>query len=225
MIPPLMSLIATAHQPARCAMLQSMIERLRENAQADLRECCRELVSERLPPLAIRRLVPDDSGTPEVRELLRTVRDVQLLPGARSQSQVMCVRAGLYLIHDFLDDAHEMAQAAGEGSSSSVAAYWHALVHRREPDYDNARYWFRRVGSHPVFAQVADEASALLNDSQFRSQLRFDRLFDGRGRWDAMAFVDLCQECKRDWSDRAQAAARLQEIELRRLLEYSCLEE
>jgi hypothetical protein len=29
---------------------------------------------------------------------------------------------------------------------------WHSIMHRREGDFDNSRYWLRRVGSLPAFA-------------------------------------------------------------------------
>ena len=73
-----------------------------------------------------------------------------------------CV-AGLWLMCDFLDESHAISQDIDTPSGS----YWHAILHRREPDYSNAKYWFRQVGRHPIFEslataarQIADEADA-----------------------------------------------------------------
>ena len=62
-------------------------------------------------------------------------------------------RAGLWLLFDFEAKSHAISQdlATPEGS------YWHAILHRREPDAFNAKYWFRRVGAHPVVAALARE--------------------------------------------------------------------
>jgi len=65
------------------------------------------------------------------------------------------VKAGLHLLNDDLESAHVIAQAM-EGDSS--ADYWHAIVHRREGDYGNARYWFARVGPHPVLTETYGNA-------------------------------------------------------------------
>ena len=56
-------------------------------------------------------------------------------------------------MNDDLASAHELAQAH-EGDKTYD--YWHAVVHRREGDFDNAKYWLRQVGRHPVLSRVHD---------------------------------------------------------------------
>ena len=63
------------------------------------------------------------------------------------------VKAGLHLLNDDLDHAHELAQAH-EGDKT--CDYWHAILHRREGDFENAKYWLRQVGRHPVLSRVHD---------------------------------------------------------------------
>lgn len=126
--------------------------------------------------------------------------------------------SGFWLLHDFLDESH----AISLDLDTPTGSYWHGIMHRREPDYDNARYWFRRVGDHPIFPEIGREIGELLGEKQFAARLRFPRVLDRRSHWDAMAFIDLCEWCGTAWDDRAQAAARLQEVEMRLLLEYTC---
>ena len=79
------------------------------------------------------------------------VRGVPTSPTLRPRIQRATLpepaRAGLYLLPGFWDDAHEIAQSIETVDGS----YWHAIVHRQEPDPDNAAYWFQRVGQHPIF--------------------------------------------------------------------------
>jgi hypothetical protein len=86
-----------------------------------------------------------------------------------------CLSA-LWLLYDFLDESHAISQeiATPEGS------YWHAIMHRREPDAANAKYWFRRVGEHPVFETLGTEAQRL-------------GLHLPNGRWDPFAFIERCE--------------------------------
>src|SRR5437016_6034779 len=59
--------------------------------------------------------------------------------------------AALWLYHDFLDEAHGISQSIDTVEGS----FWHGIMHRREPDASNAGYWFRRVGEHAVFDELA----------------------------------------------------------------------
>jgi hypothetical protein len=45
-------------------------------------------------------------------------------------------RAGLWLYHNFLEDSHIISQDLHTPTDS----YWHALMHRQEPDFDNPHY-------------------------------------------------------------------------------------
>ena len=61
------------------------------------------------------------------------------------------VKIVLHLLNDDLGAAHPPAQAM-EGNP--LADYGHAIIHRREGDYDNARYWLRRIGPLPLLGMI-----------------------------------------------------------------------
>src|SRR6476660_1097826 len=82
------------------------------------------------------------------------------------------VKAGLHVLNDDLERGHVLAQAH-EGDKT--CDYWHAIVHRREGDFDNAKYWLRQVGRHPVLSRVHDGGPAA-----------------------AVVFVDRCRDAKPD---------------------------
>lgn len=67
------------------------------------------------------------------------------------------VLAGLWAYHDFWDEAHTVAQDIDTPDGS----FWHAVLHRREPDAWNSNYWWRRVGRHPVLAELERDAAEL----------------------------------------------------------------
>jgi hypothetical protein len=229
MIPPLVALIASAHETRNYRGIEELLLRLRigdrlgEAPPKQVEDLLRGLsAAETLPTLPTARLVPDRPAPGPIGEVLAALRPDQLMVGLRSEAEGLSLQAGLYLVHGFLDEAHELVQQADQLGRTTTAPYWHAIMHRREPDYDNARYWFRRVGRHSAFDALAAEVAQRMTDDAFVSRLRFDRVLDPRGRWDSMAFVDLCEQCGRTWDSRAQAAAELQAIEFRVLLEFTC---
>jgi hypothetical protein len=116
------------------------------------------------------------------RAALRALPDEDLGSGqkVRDSAAVVGLRAGLWLLHDFMDEAHDLAQTIEDTASG---AYWHAIVHRREPDPSNARYWFDRVGAHAIFPE-------LLADARVLAPALAGRLSRGDA-WHAADFVKL----------------------------------
>jgi hypothetical protein len=90
-------------------------------------------------------------------------------------------------------DHHETAHAIVQDLEDADGSYVHAILHRREPDYGNAKYWLRRVGQHPAYGELGRRVSALLSGPEHK-QLA-GALAPG-DRWDAMAMVDACQKAE-----------------------------
>jgi hypothetical protein len=148
-----------------------------------------ELLSEpRLPPLG--------PGKPDAA--LKRRLDVPTLfahTTVRDANLAACCVAGVYLLYDHLDESHRISQDLGNQSGS----YWHGLMHRREPDFWNSKYWFRQVGRHPVFAGLGAEAVRVADGSLSLAK-----------DWDPFGFVDLCEKSLGRDDEREMACRRVQ---------------
>lgn len=122
----------------------------------------------------------------EVNQTLEEVLSRRDLPRGNQE----LTRALVLLWHDHLEAAHVIAQSIENASG----AFIHGIMHRREPDFSNAAYWFRRVGAHPVFEPLAEKIGAMIQ-GQKESPLR--KLIPNE-KWDPFAFINACEHTRRD---------------------------
>jgi hypothetical protein len=89
---------------------------------------------------------------------------------------------GLALLwHDDWEGAHAVAQ---EREGLPDFDLLHAVLHRREGDFGNSRYWFRSAGSHPCFPPLASALDRfLVPDHSLRRTLL------PKGKWSPEGFV------------------------------------
>lgn len=130
------------------------------------------------------------------------------------------IRALLLLWNDHHDQAHALVQERETPDGNLI----HAILHRREPDYSNARYWFHRVGNHPCFDELTRQVSTFLSSEKNPPHLL--PLIDD-GQWAPDAFISACQRAssqKNQTADRV-ALQKIQEIETRVLLRHLMLSE
>jgi hypothetical protein len=155
------------------------------------------------------------SPRPAVRERLSAMTDPLLFDNHRviDPEMARCCQAALWLRHDHLDESHRISQEIHTPSGS----YWHGIMHRREPDFSNAKYWFCRVGKHPVFASLL--AAVRAADVPQGTHNELARLVHAND-WDPFRFVDLCEQAQHDAGELGDSCRRIADMEWHLLFEH-----
>ncbi|MGI9470598.1 MAG: hypothetical protein ACR2NZ_03630 [Rubripirellula sp.] len=122
----------------------------------------------------------DGPEDPKLAEILRT-DPLQEVSSLTDLQRRLCT-SGLWLLAGDLDRSHTLSQDI----SSAEGSFWHGIMHRREGDFGNSKYWFRRVGEHPAFDVIAERAEGDYDDPD--------------------SFVDACSRAKGESSERCQLA-------------------
>jgi len=156
------------------------------------------------------RLMPLAEGTCCSEEALRRIRSARaedLFPSACAPRAAL---SGIYLYFSCREEAHEVAQS----DPSADGSYWHAIVHRQEPDAGNSSYWFHRVGAHPIFPKLLEQARIIAGNHP-RAGMSFST------SWDPLAFIGVCEQARRQpGSERERAALEIQRAEWQLLFDY-----
>ena len=154
----------------------------------------------------LRKLIPSE---PLDRELVRRIRsaDDATVSGAGTigdPAMFALVRGGLLYAADAIDEAHVIFQ----DNKSDLGSYWHGMMHRREGDFDNARYWFRRAGVLPVFSSIHRAAS------------EHSALMARQSNWDPYLLTGECEQTRFGAADGLDELVALQRVEFEELFDY-----
>jgi len=155
----------------------------------------------------LQKLHPSEPLDRELFRRLKDADDTQLLGGKppKPAANAGLVRGGLYYAVDALSEAHVLFQDVHD----DLGAYWRGMMHRREADFDNARYWHRRAGTLPVFAAMHRAAAEHSSDMARQPS------------WDPYLFTGQCEQARHGAPELVDELVRLQRIEFDLLFEYT----
>ncbi|HEY2762006.1 MAG TPA: hypothetical protein VGI75_14715 [Pirellulales bacterium] len=128
------------------------------------------------------------AGARKQLEMIEVALDDGLAPRkVIDRSMAQACMAGLWLRFDYLNRSHEISQEL----HNSTGSFWHGIMHRREPDYGNAKYWFHRVPRHEVFSSLCKSAREIVNEVAANNSPPPARFLAMQEQWDPFRFVDL----------------------------------
>ena len=161
---------------------------------------------------AYQALVVSGPAPALAHELLDGVTADQLVV-PNSSANAAAMLAGLWLWHDGLDESHRISQ----NLSDRTGSFLHAIMHRREGDFGNSKYWYARAAGHPALATLGAQAPGMVHSLPAdKSLLRI--IING---FDPAALVDLVEKVADKPGDSLhRAAVALQQLEWRILFDY-----
>lgn len=114
--------------------------------------------------------------------------------GLENAAALVRLRATALLYHDHHDAAHDLVQDLADHDGALI----HGILHRREPDYWNAKYWFRRFVAHPAHVALGKRIPALVADP---AHAALAKEITRPGAFDPFTFADLVEAAVRKPDD------------------------
>ncbi|MBL8064282.1 MAG: hypothetical protein JNM34_00335 [Chthonomonadaceae bacterium] len=106
--------------------------------------------------LPLERAMPDLlPHRPADQTALKVARGLVATPEVSRYPELV---AGVWLYVDDLEQSHLVSQSI----TSLTGSFWHAIMHRREGDFENALYWYRSARAHPVMDRISDYSPDLI---------------------------------------------------------------
>jgi len=167
-------------------------------------------------------LVATNAWSDELNEELLATSLDDLFQGQTVKDEVFggALKSGLLIWNDAINDSHDISQ----GLSNNTGSYWHGIMHRREPDYSNAKYWFGRVGTHSIFPDLRERAIAIAKEQSNPSDKlnQIAQVIEKAEHWDPYQFIDWCEAAENNTnSDVTRLLQQVQVAEIKLLLAYS----
>ena len=170
-------------------------------------------------------VVTESTRAPETAEVRRQLQalgaDAMLNATVASREHADALLAGLWLRHDYLDESHTISQ----NLNSATGSFWHAIMHRREGDFSNAKYWYARCRNHPALAEIGSRIAPASTELGLGggADPALERLVRG-GPWDPDRFVDFVSRVNRQGAGpQRDIAVRLQQLEWSALFDHCIL--
>jgi hypothetical protein len=169
-----------------------------------------------MPPLT-----PEYAWHPRLDEEIAVLSEERLAeerPDGLMSAQAW--KAALHLWNDSLAAAHELV----EHLETPTGAALHGIMHRREGDFENAKYWFHQAGDHPAFHSLQSRAASFLRQQSIpRGPLKesFDKLIT-QGNWNPYLFINVVaiQESWIGEDETRSLLEHLQQMELEALIRF-----
>ena len=120
--------------------------------------------------------------------------------------QQALIQSALLLWHDHLEASHEISQCL----NSKDGSFLHALMHRRESDFPNAKYWINQTGQYRAYSEIAKRSKILLKENSLPNLLT--------GEWNPYAMVDSVEHAKPN-TQTYKTLQKIQQIEMEVLIE------
>ncbi|XID93225.1 hypothetical protein ACF3MZ_01410 [Paenibacillaceae bacterium WGS1546] len=166
-------------------------------------------------------LRPEHVWHPGVDEEIAALSPSRLSDGSpEGMAAAAAYKAALHLWNDSLAAAHDLV----EHLATSTGAAIHGIMHRREGDYDNAKYWFRRADEHPAYHGLQARAAAYLRESGSVGGPVQEALskIATQGSWNPYLFVNAVaiQEARLGEEQAAERLEYVQQLELEAFMRY-----